>query len=691
MATNLDEYFRIEAAELLADLTRGLLNLEKEPERTDLLGQCFRYAHTLKGAARTARRLSIGELAHAIEDTLADHRDTGTPVEREEVTDLLAILDTIRLELGEAAPKTATEEADTRSPAPYMPSEDERLKTVRVELASMEDLFDDISEIAVQLFPLRGGTEILKSALDTTTSATRRVRAAQEDGLGPDSADISFETLTDIHNRLKLAHDDIATSLERVESYLGRARDVVSALRLVPVNTIFDPLELAARDTAEALGKEVIFEVDGGTVRMEVQILSAVRDALLHVIRNAIDHGLEKPLERLAQGKNRAGLVRIDVERKARRVVFRVRDDGRGVNAQAVREAAVRRGIIDAAGAQGLSTAEALRLVFQAGVSTSETITKVSGRGVGLDVVRELATRLRGDVEMHSEEGRGTTLTLEVPITLTSLLVLNVALGGETLLIPLDDVRGTSIVPAADIVDSPGGSQVIHEGRAVPFVALSRVLGRATSTQHRSHSVAVFLQSGERMTAFEVDRVQGVMEVMVKPLPAAAGAPLLVAGAAFDPRGDPLLVLDPRGLVQAAIGMPLDARPTPHERALPILIIDDSLTTRMLEQSILESAGFEVDVAASAEEALEKATERHYGLFVVDIEMPGMNGFEFTARTRVDPLLKQIPIIIVTSLASEADRLRGLELGASAYLVKGGFDQERFVGEVSKLVGGKYA
>ena len=686
--TDLEECFRLEAAELLRDLTRGLLDLEKEPRRIDLLNPCFRFAHTLKGAARAARKPHIGELAHAIEDTLAQYRESGEPIERAHVTDLLAILDAIRLELEDAPKEATSSEAGETKAEQRMASEDERLKTVRVDIVSMDELFDDLSEIAVQLFPLRTGIDGLKSALDMATSKTRRLRSAQDIGHLTDHSESTLETFIEFQDRLKSTHQEVSSSLDRLERNLERARDLTAALRLVQVNTIIDPLELAARDAAEALGKDIVFEVDGGTVRIEVQILSAVRDALLHVIRNAVDHGIEQPAERIIAGKSKAGKIRLEIERKARRVVFRVRDDGRGVDEQAVRAAAIRHGAVDVARAQELSAAEALRLIFRAGVSTRETITGVSGRGVGLDVVRELAIRLRGDVDIQTEKGQGTTLTLEVPITLTSLLVLSVALAGDTLLIPLDGVRRTRLVSAAEITESPGGLRVLHEGRAGPFVSLARVLGRPIPTEKRAQSVVVFVQAGDRDTAFEVDRVEGVMEVMVKPLPAAAGTPLLVAGAAFDPRGDPLLVLDPRGLVQVAVGLPSEPRESPPTGKWPILIIDDSLTTRMLEQSILQSAGYEVDLAASAEDGLEKAARRRYGLFVVDVEMPGMNGIEFTAQTRANPALAMIPVMIVTSVASEAGRRRGLEAGASAYLVKGDFDQKQFVVEVSKLMGG---
>jgi two-component system, chemotaxis family, sensor kinase CheA len=256
--------------------------------------------------------------------------------------------------------------------------------------------------------------------------------------------------------------------------------------------------------------------------------------------------------------------------------------------------------------------------------------------------------------------------------------------------VPLDAVRGTRQVLASEILSSPEGERVLFGDRAVPFVPLGALLGApAERTGARASWSAVVVQAAGQWTALAVDRLLGTMDIVVKPLPRGAGAPPGIAGAAFDAQGDPILVLDPATLSSGArTAARKDTPSTPTQRQrLPILVIDDSLTTRMLEQSILESAGYEVDLCASAEEALRKARMRRYGLFIVDVEMPGMDGFTFTATSRADAALREVPVIIVSSLASARDRERGREAGASAYIVKGEFDQNNFVRKVAELLG----
>jgi two-component system chemotaxis sensor kinase CheA len=314
-------------------------------------------------------------------------------------------------------------------------------------------------------------------------------------------------------------------------------------------------------------------------------------------------------------------------------------------------------------------------------------VTEVSGRGVGLDVVRTTAARLSGEIGLRSEPGLGTTVSMEVPISLSSLTVLSVESRGDTVLVPLDGVRSTRWLGDDAIFDEAGSARLLYEGRAVPFVPLQRLLG-AEGNEAKLQRAAVIIEYGGQRGAFGVDKLHGTLEVMVKPLPAAAGVHAAIAGAAFDSRGDPLLVVDPRSLVQAILAAPHSARVSVSEqKKLPILVIDDSLTTRMLEQSILESAGYEVDLASSAEEGLQRAENRRYGLFIVDVEMPGMNGYEFTAKTRADPTFSKIPVILVTSLSSPLARRRGIDAGASAYVVKGEFDQKQFVRKVAELLG----
>jgi two-component system, chemotaxis family, sensor kinase CheA len=404
-------------------------------------------------------------------------------------------------------------------------------------------------------------------------------------------------------------------------------------------------------------------------------------------VRNAVAHGIESSAARAIAGKQPIGRVEVTVVRRGNRVSFMCRDDGSGIDVEAVRRAAVKKGLVSAQ-AKPLGADELLPILLKGGLTTAGLVTEMSGRGIGLDIVREAASRLGGEVFLNTEAGRGTSIELLVPVSLASLDALLVEAGGVTAAIPLSSVRRTLRVTAGEVLCTAEVESVKDEGKVIPFIPLARPL-RVKSLPARSVRAwsAVVVDGATALAAVGVDRILGTANLVVRPLPLLAPADPAVAGAFLDAEGTPQLVLDPEGLVAAA-SRP-DRRPAVPDplSAPPLLIIDDSLTTRKLEQSILESAGYEVDLATSAEEAFEMARERRYGLFLTDVEMPGIDGFMFVEKTRSDPALRDIPAILVTSRNSPEDRRRGEEVGASAYIVKSEFDQGQLLETIRRLVG----
>jgi len=524
------------------------------------------------------------------------------------------------------------------------------------------------------------------------------VAARREEGATEDNASQRWLTKLEaaavsLRASLSFAHREISSGLGRIQSEFTEVKTRASTLRLVPASAAFGPVELAVRDAAEWLGKQVDLEVSGGDTRLEGHILSALRDALIHIVRNAVDHGIEPPHERIDAGKHPDGRVTLRVERRGSRVAFVCSDDGRGIDLGAVRRSAMEKGLIAPSGGEGLTTQENLMLIFQAGVSTSDMVTEISGRGVGLDVVRTTVARLKGELSARSTPGLGTIIELIVPVSLSSLTALAMSADGHLALIPLDAVRGTLRLLPGDVIRTAESESVLYEGEIVPYAPMVGVLGSKSSQPTPRHAwSAVIVQWAGQRTALGVDKLLGTVDVLIKPLPVAAGLQAVLLGAAFDAQGDPLLVMDPQGVVGAVrFAKPVTSDEAVRHPTLPILVIDDSLTTRMLEQSILESAGYQVDLASSGEEGLKKASSRRYALFIVDIEMPGINGFEFVARAKADATLKRVPVIMVTSLSSAADRKRGAEVGVDDYIVKGEFDQKHFVQKVADLVGASHA
>ena len=479
----------------------------------------------------------------------------------------------------------------------------------------------------------------------------------------------------------------MGTRADSTDREIAEVRGNIDRLRLLPTSLLFPALERAVRDAAETLGRQVVFHTSGREQRLESHVLSAIGEALAHLVRNAVAHGIESPQDRLASGKPACGEVRLKIARHADRILFTCSDDGSGIDVDAVRRAAVDRGVMSAASAAALSPADALELIFSPGVTTSPSLNEVAGRGIGLEVVREVAGRFKGRVGVRTEVGIGTSVEIEVPVSLSSVRA--VLLGADDLLIwaPLEAVHCALRLDDDAIVTLAGRSSMIFEGHAIPFIRLADTMRRAHETGADSRPrLAAIVQADAELLAVGVDRVIHASEVIVHPLPAAAGRITTLAGAVFDAQGNPQLVLNPEALLVAANSVPSQRIPDPSPTPL-VLVIDDSLTSRVLLQSILEAGGYKVDMAVSGEDAMAKARERHYSLFVCDVEMPGMNGFEFVSRTREYDYLLGIPSILVTTRGGADDRRRGAEAGARAYIVKGEFSKDSMLETVRSLVG----
>jgi two-component system chemotaxis sensor kinase CheA len=685
MAKDEYKYFRIEARELLEGLNQGVLELEKGSREQGLVGRILRFVHTLKGASRVVKQPGIAELAHSIEDALAPLREGRGDVPRERINQVLGLLDTIATKVASLEPASAEAKGET----PRAINE-EFFQTVRVEVEEIDALLEGVSEASVQLTALRRESRTAERAREVAGLlyeglALRPKIAGNGAGLLAANAK-ALALAEELRGHLDQLGRGLVAGIEQIETEFGQVRDASNRLRLQPAATVFPSLERGIRDAAQSLGKEVLFESSGGDIRLDAHVLAALRDALLHVVRNAVAHGVESQPERGAAGKPLQGRVELRVERRGNRVAFICRDDGRGIDLEAVRQAAIRRGLVAASNASALGLEEALQIILKGGVTTTGSVDEVSGRGIGLDVVRETAARLKGEVSARSETGKGTSLEICVPVSISSLTALEVDAGGTIASVPLDSVRQTLRVADGDIARSLGKDSIVSNGKAIPFLLLTRALGsKRGAERERKVWSAVVLETSTGVAAIGVDRLLGARNIVVKPLPSLAHAEPIVAGVSLDSEGNPQLVLDAEGLIRMAclgatfLDVATAKRPS-------VLVIDDSLTTRMLEQSILESAGYEVDLATSGEEGLGKAREKQYGLFLVDVEMPGMDGFEFVSRTRADPVLGTVPSILVTSRNAVEDRRWGEQVGARAYIVKGEFDQELLLQKIREFV-----
>lgn len=680
MAQDPYKYFRIEARELVDQMARTVLELEKGAS-AGLVGQMLRAAHTLKGAARVVKQREVADRAHAFEEVLLSLRDATAPVPRQRIDELLALVDEMSARVTALGAGPEREAAVERRPSPEEP-----VRALHADVAEMDDLLDGITELHAQAASTRRCLRNLERARHLAELIGDQRADAHPSDPQRAGGEKMRSVAAELATLLGEVEGSLSMSVDQIDRELTQVRLAAEQMRLAPTRTIFGALERTARDAAVALGKSVVLEGRGGDVRLDAQVLGVVQGALVQMVRNAIAHGIESADDRVAAGKPREGRITIDVVRRGRFVAFVETDDGRGIDLEGLRAVARQKGLLSA-GARALGTEELLRLLLKGGLTTSATVTEVSGRGVGFDVVRETAQRLGGEVLVRTKPGEGTAVELVVPVSIESMLGLTVEAAGISAMIPLDAVVRTTRVAARDVARTADGDAVVHDGAAVPFLPLRRLLSsRHGAPRNERISSAVVVRGGSGVAVIGVDRLAGTGSVVLRPLPELAPASSIVTGASLDAEGRPRLVLDPDALVLAAREQAAVEQAAEVRRA-PILVIDDSLTTRMLERSILESAGYEVDVATSGEEGFEKARSKRYGLFLVDIEMPGMDGFTFIERTRADAALRDIPAILVSSRASPEDRRRGEEVGALDYVVKSEFDQGALLGRIREQVG----
>jgi two-component system chemotaxis sensor kinase CheA len=682
MAPDPYRYFRIEARELLEQLGQGLLDLEKGAGDAQTVVRLLRVAHTLKGAARVVRQREIADHAHALEELLGPWRDSPAVPAREPVDAALALLDAMGSGLAALSPPAPVEVAATDRPAtPPDPT-----RTLRAEVTEMDQLLGNLTQAHAQIAVLRRGLASTLRALGLADVLADQLdpRRGRIDAALPASHAMAEE----LRGLLGGVERGLAASVDQMDRELRLVRDGAEQLRLVPAALLFTPLERTVRDAAHQLGRRVVFEARGGALRLDAEWIEVLQGALLQMVRNAVAHGIESEAARIAAGKPVQGRVVVEVARRGRDVVFSCSDDGAGIDVDAVRRAAQRQGWT-APALPALDGPGLLALLMRSGLSTASTVTEVAGRGIGLDVVRDAVERLGGRIDVQTTPGAGTRLELRVPMSVTSLQALVVEAGGRRVALPLDAVQCALRHGPQDLARTARGESLLHDGAALAHVWLGALLQPARPPA-RTGPASVLIVEGvvdgvATRAAIGVDRILGTATLVLRPLPALAPASALVAGTSMDVEGRPQIVLDADGLVAHAQSAGVQqAGPAPAR--LPVLVVDDSLTTRMLEQSILESAGYAVHAAVSAEDGLERARRQRYGLFLVDVEMPGMDGFAFIEHAGADPALRDVPAILVTSRCSPEDRRRGEQVGARGYIVKSEFVQADFLRQVEQLV-----
>jgi two-component system sensor histidine kinase and response regulator WspE len=492
---------------------------------------------------------------------------------------------------------------------------------------------------------------------------------------------------------LSAGSEELDALARRVGPLAERLYGETLATRMRPFADALAGLPRQVRDLARALDRQVRLETAGREVPVDRDVLSGLEAPLGHLVRNAIDHGIEPPADRERAGKPAEGVLSVEAAHRAGRLVVTVRDDGHGIDVERLRQRIVDRGLATAEVAARLREAELLDFLFLPGFSTAEKVTDVSGRGVGLDAVLATMQQMGGAARVRTRPGRGTSFELQLPVTRSVLRVLLVDVGGEPFAIPLARIDRAVRVPWTSVGTSEGHAVLPVEGESVGLVAARDLLELPGERPVGADCVAVVLSDGMRRFALEVDGFAGEREIVVRPLDARLGKVADVAAAATLDDGSPVLVLDVDDLVlsieaRLAGGTLRVRRAEPAaRRAKRILVVDDSITVREVERQLLEQRGYEVDVAVDGLEAWNALRAGRYDLLVSDVDMPRMTGIELVRAVRADARLRDLPVMIVSYKDREEDRLRGLEAGANHYVTKAAFRDETLARAVADLIG----
>lgn len=694
-----------EAREHLLQLNEGVAVLEQGQADAEQINCLFRAAHTLKGSSRMLKLVPITETAHALEDLLSALRDGKLTFDGAQHSSLLyqaldqlthlidqlaehqdparlperdAALCQTLTEVGEGQ-QVAVATSEQQPPLPEQektetPTREASLKaseSVRIKLSRLDDLIKLMGEIVSSHAHMR---ELVNDSQQLKREAS--------------------QANPDWFNSLELFNRELRDGVQIQESLMQELHDKALQLRMLPLTTIFDSAGRLVREMARSLGKEVECRVMGAEIELDRQMIDQLADPVIHLLRNALDHGLETPQERQALGKSPQGQVTLSAWQDGSWVVIEVRDDGRGISLQAIRDKVLQKKLMTPEQLDALSDQEVMDLIFLPGFSTSAMITEISGRGVGMDVVKSsVVDSLQGTLKVHSRPGQGSRFSLRLPLSLAVMRVLLVSVSGQTLGFTAQYISELVRVKRDQMLKVAERDAIILRNEFVPVLSLSELIHLPEKPVNINKSADELLllvtEVQHEKLALVVDELIDERDLVIKQLPGHLRGQPLISGMVTTGHNELVSLLHVPHLLErsrktkATVG----TRTQPGLQANKVLVVDDSLNTREIEKDVLEAYGYQVTLAENGQEGLEKALLEDFDAVLTDVEMPVMDGFTLTARLREQERYKNRPIIIITSREKESDRRRGLEVGADAYIVKGSFDQSSLVETLKLLLG----
>lgn len=745
------DLFRGEVESQMRSFTDHLLAVEGGTGVAEHLAATMRAAHSIKGAARIVN-LDVGvQLAHLMEDCLVAAQENTLVLEAASVDvllsagDLLSRLsvvdeaavaewvetntavisalleDLAAVRAGRAPRKAALEvgapaaiESAIESPVVSLAVAPAVVAGAATASITKVDLQDRLLKVSSQtlnrLMGLAGETLVQSRWLEPFSESLLQLKRRQSEisnllevlheAITHKHA-TSLEVLSAVREKVETARQGLATRQAELEAFGLRSagladrlyREVVAS-RMRPFGDGVENFPRVVRDMARQLGKQAQLEILGPNTEVDREILERLEAPLNHMIRNSLDHGLETPTERLAAGKNPGGLIRLEARHRAGLFALTVADDGRGVDIERLRVRVVDKGLTTTDMAQAFSEAELLEFLFLPGFSTAASVTDLSGRGVGLDAVQDMAKSVGGSARITSRPGQGMAIHLELPLTLSVVRTFVTEIGGEPFAFPITRVARALRVAASELITLEGQQYFILDGERIGVVPAHELLDLATRPDWGDEIPVVLL--GDRTTRYgiAVDRFLGEYDMVVRPLDSRLGKVQDVSATALMEDGTPVLIMDVEDLtrsveteLQGGRLRGLGSGSGTTKRRKRILVVEDSITVRELERSLLQGRGYAVDVAVDGMDGWNALRAGQYDLLVSDIDMPRMTGIELVTKLKTDARLHSMPVIIVSYKDREEDRLAGLEAGADRFMTKSSFHDESLLEAVAELIG----
>lgn len=726
-----------EAREHIVQLGAGLDALESDPNDVESVNAIFRSAHTIKGSSRMLKLISISTTAHHLEDLLNVMRDGGVRYTSELGRLLYRGLDAIAAlvelvangaplpeadallctELAEAAQHSlasmlvptltqpevhemALSTAGVAEPETQTSPEIER-PSVRVENDSRKASAPKSAEtVRVRLSKLDDMTKLMGEVVSCHSTARQSlVRIREIEKMQVDASLAKNPQWRRMQTLLREFGNNLRDDLTRQNLLVDELHSNILTMRMLPLAMVFDSVGRTMRALAMTMGKQIECTVQGADMELDRQIIDAVGEPIMHLLRNALDHGIEMPEQRMAKGKAATGKISLCARQDGAFVMIEIADDGNGIALAALREKLVKKKILSQEKVDALPDSEVLDFIFLPGFSTSQIITEISGRGVGLDVVKRcIVDELQGEISVDTQPGKGSIFSLRLPMSLALMRVLLVTVNDTPFGFSAASVVEFMRVSASSFLSVSERQVVVIRNEFVPVVSLAVLLGlpkrsakidMGVNANHIEGSLLLVVKVRTEKMAFVVEALFDERDMVVKPMPNHLRRFSLVTGMVTTGKDELVNILHVPGLFERArtLAIAPSERLQTVARVNRILVVDDSINTREIEKDVLEAHGYQVILAEDGSDGLRKAQENHFDAILTDVEMPNMDGFTLTEHLRQLEKYQHTPIIIITSRAKEEDKRRGIAVGADAYIVKGDFEQSSLVEILGRLLG----